>query len=223
MTDVDGPLQAFVYAHDAIREELDRLQEETAALDVGDPDEVAAVRDRFGFFEAYMGIHDDIEDAGLYPALEEYREGASDVFEWDHRRAETYFATFDEQLAAVENGDGDVSHDDLVATMASIRALIRAHATKEDELLLPLLDERLSVPEQAEITAKAGEVTPDDLTEDTTKFLMKRIDQDGREYMLGVYDQGMPDDVFEAVVGWTKSVVSDDEWEDLTERLSALP
>jgi hypothetical protein len=72
----------FPCAHDAIRTELDALVQRKTALDTPDPDDVAAVRERFDFFETDVGIHDEIEDAGLYPALGDHREGASEDFEW---------------------------------------------------------------------------------------------------------------------------------------------
>lgn len=204
---VSGPLRSFTYAHDAIRTELDELQQLTTDLDPDDPEAVTELRDRFDFFTTYMGIHDDIEDAGLYPALDDLRADASEIYEWDHEQAEEYFETFGEQLDAVKSGDGSASKADLIETMASIKALLYAHSRKEDELLLPLLAEELPVENQADIAGKAGEVTPDELTEDTTKFMMARINQDGREHMLGVYEQTMPDKVFKTVLEWTRETV----------------
>jgi len=119
----------------------------TTDLDSTDPDAVAQLRNRFDFFETYMGIHDDIEDAGLYPAADELREDASEIYEWDHEQAEEYFGTFDERLEAVENGDKSVSNADLIETMASIRALLYAHSRKEDELLFPLFARELPASE----------------------------------------------------------------------------
>ncbi|MFC7139802.1 hypothetical protein ACFQMA_08115 [Halosimplex aquaticum] len=53
----------------------------TTDLESTDPDAVAQLRDRFDFFETHMGIHDDIEDAGLYLAADELREDASEIYE----------------------------------------------------------------------------------------------------------------------------------------------
>lgn len=215
-------MRSFTYAHDAIRSELDELQQMTTELDPDDPEEVTELRDRFDFFTTYMGIHDDIEDAGLYPALDDLREDVSEIYEWDHEQAEEYFETFDEQLDAVESGDGSASKDDLIETIASIKALLYAHSRKEDELLLPLLAKEFPVEDQAEIAGKAGKVTPDELTEDTTKFMMSRIDREGREHMLGVYEQTMPDEKFETVLEWTREAVPEDEWEPLADSVDAV-
>lgn len=218
MPSVEGPLRSITFAHDAIRTELDELLDMTAGVDGDDADTVAELRDRFEFFTTYMDVHDDIEDAGIYPALEDEMEGASELYEWDHERAEAYFEEFSGYLTALEHGE-EVPRSDLVGTMAAIRALLYAHSRKEDELLLPLLTERLSVEEQAALAGKAGEVTPDEVMEDAIKFMMARIDQDGREEMLGSFQQAMPPEAFQAITAWTESVVSEEEWKELEQTI----
>jgi len=63
---------------------------------------------------------------------------------------------------------------------------------------------------------------PDELTEEMTKFMMARIDQDGREHMLGVYEKTMPDEVFETVLEWTCEAVPEDDWASLADRVDAV-
>lgn len=51
---------------------------------------------------------------------------------------------------------------------------------------------------------------------------MERIDQEGRAYMLGVFERSMPEGAYDAVLEWTESVLSDEEWAARTERVSEL-
>ena len=110
------------------------------------------VEEVYDFLANHLKPHAEAEDAALYPVIQQVL-GSPDVTKTmsrDHVEVGRYI----EELAALKNGlSGDVllpeQTTSLRRVLFGVYALVKVHFAKEEEVYLPILDQRLT-PEAAQ-------------------------------------------------------------------------
>jgi len=118
-----------------------------------------AVDEAYEFLAAHLIPHAEAEDRALYPVVERVMgaPGVTATMSRDHvevERLTAELARARERLAAQAPDAGQASS--LRRVLYGLYALVKVHFAKEEELYLPLLDERLS-PEEARAMFEAME------------------------------------------------------------------
>lgn len=139
--------------HRALQPRIRRLREVAGRIGVAPTDqlrrEVAEVHD---FLSRHLLAHAAAEEVSIYPAVAEVV-GAPEVtrtMSRDHAEIEERVRALGRARARLEGGEPDEGlGSELRELLYGLHALIEVHFLKEEEVYLPLLDERLS-PERAE-------------------------------------------------------------------------
>ena len=222
MVEIKGPIRAYYYPHKAIRVELESLESKSANLDLKNTDQLAEFENRINFLKQFFYAHEEGEEAALYPTASRLRKDMSKPFEWDRHVSEEYFQTISGAIAELKKSGELSAQLKLMRGTAALRAFLGAHETKEDEILLPLMDVELDPKEQGQIIGKAMSKFPESTVEDVEKFLVKRLTQDERVDFLRIVNQGAPPETFKAITKWVKEVLSEVEWEELRNKMPEL-
>jgi iron-sulfur cluster repair protein YtfE (RIC family) len=112
------------------------------------------------FLREHLVPHATAEEHVLYPAVEEAMAapGATATMRADHTEIVARIDRLADTVATIEQQwpDADVARD-LVHQLVGLSAILQLHFDKEEEILLPVLDARLSVDEATELFGRMGE------------------------------------------------------------------
>ncbi len=138
-------------ALDAAADELDRWDRDEAVHVLGDI---------LGFLRDHLVPHATAEEAVLYPAVEDAMSapGATATMRADHAEIVARIDRLADAAGAVEQRWPDAALvRDLAHQLVGLSAILQLHFRKEEEVLLPVLDERLGTEDASDLFARMGE------------------------------------------------------------------
>ena len=154
---ITEPLRA---EHRELRPDIDRLRTTAELVDQLPAAELVAQLDAdLDFLRKHLIVHAGAEDAVLYPAVEQAMgaPGATATMRRDH----VEIVRLVDELAALREG---FVHDEPTAqahalqrVLYGLHAIITLHLAKEEEVYLPVLDERLDAFHAADMFRRMGE------------------------------------------------------------------
>lgn len=216
--EIKGPIRAILYVHKVIQAELDRLASLASGLELG------ADFDGFGkrvnFLSDFVDIHVKGEDNVFYPAADGLRKDISKAYSWDHRLDEKYFQTIKEGINKLKGVGSKGDLDTLRRNIYDLRATLSAHAQKEDDLLVPLIDQEMPPPKQGEMFGKLMADLPMHKIEEMFKWIISTLSMEERADYLGIIKKGAPPEQFAVMMGWVKGGLSENEWKELLSRMA---
>lgn len=142
MTTTTAPLrqehQALLPQIEALRDLADRIDGLTT------PRLVAEVDRALAFLEDGLIPHALAEDAVLYPAVALFLGGpdSTDTMSRDHLEVERLVAGLHQVRQSLPTGGGPARHE-VRRLLYSLHAIVSLHFAKEEEIYLPILDDRL--------------------------------------------------------------------------------
>lgn len=158
-----APLRA---EHRELLPHVEELRVAAEAVGTAPPERVVAlVGHCVSFLADHLIPHAQAEEAALYPVVERVMGAprATATMSRDHQEVGRLAAELQELLARLAAGtaDGRVAAD-LRRVLYGLYTLVKVHFAKEEEVYVPLLEERLD-PDEAEamFTAMHGAVTGD--------------------------------------------------------------
>lgn len=222
MVDVKGPIRAYLYPHKAILVELESLEKKSMSLHMEGGGDLEEFKRRLEFLKMFFDAHEAGEEAALYPAADSVRKDIAKPFEWDKHVAEEYFRMIFDAIGEFGKSRERSASLRIVMGMSALRASLGPHESKEDEVLLPLIDSGLDARAQGEVVGKAMSKFDPSAVENVEKFLIKRLSQNERVEFLKVVKLGASPEIFNAIIGWVKEVLSEDEWKELKAKMPEL-
>lgn len=107
------------------------------------------VKDVYEFLAYHLIPHAQAEDAALYPAVQKVlgSPDATRTMSRDHVEVGRYI----EELAELQQELSPQNFKDLQRVLYGLYALVKVHFAKEEEVYLPILEERLSPDEAREM------------------------------------------------------------------------
>lgn len=146
-TGYSRPMQVLVDEHKLIKRWLALIPGLVKNLDLSSPEECRVIEDGIDLIRSYADrLHHGKEEDILFG----YFDNTADIFQViyeDHRRAR---ALVQEMLRALAAKNSEV----VAASLLEYAALLKEHIKKEDEVLFPWLDSRLTEGEIAELAAR---------------------------------------------------------------------
>ena len=110
----------------------------------------------------------------------------------------------------------------LARDCSALRVSVTLHSTKEDELILPLVDEHFSPAEQGEMVGKIlSTISREDMVEFVPWIVDRQPPDTAEAYVRGLMG-AMPAPVFAAAKGWIEGGISAEKWQDLKARIPEL-
>lgn len=221
---MSGPMQMYVYVHDAILREVADFEAVAKELNRDDSEEVAAFADRMAWFHGAIKVHEHTEEEVLFPALEGRYRFVAESYLFDHDDSDDHvFADIDRALDGLRNGNGARrEHADLLHRQAVVlNEHMRLHISKENELLLPKLEAEFDVSEQVEIAgAMAGLVEPPQMAQMVGWMYRGQTNTD-REGMIRFLMNVLPPEPFAAMSGMLAGI-DEGAWAEMQTRIPEL-
>jgi iron-sulfur cluster repair protein YtfE (RIC family) len=147
--------------HAHLAPHIDALRVAADAIGRAEAAELRALVDAsYDFLAHHLIPHADAEERGLYPAVQQ-AVGAAQVtatMARDHvevHRLTDELASYRQQLASASTID-DALANGLRSVLYGLHHLVRVHFAKEEEVYLPILDERLTAEQAAAMFATMG-------------------------------------------------------------------
>lgn len=221
-----GPMQMYLYIHDAILREAAELEARAKDLNRDDADEIAWLTDRMGFYNTLVRKHEDTEEEVLFPAMNDRIAFVAETYLYDHNDFDEHvWAGINGALGALGRAGGIGERKDSARRLwresVALHEHMRLHISKENELLLPHLDAEFDVPEQAELAgAMAGLVEPAMMGQ-FVSWIYQGQNNDDREGMLRFLQTILPPEAFGGIAGML-SGLGEDEWKEMQRRIPEL-
>ncbi len=216
---MNGPIHGLKFVHKAISEELRSF--EAQAAKASSATAIGALADDLHFFRDAMSYHHLGEEVGIFPLLDEGTPGYAATYLFDHKAERAHLDSLCKQASAARNGDAI----DLSSFRRELSTVVDnglAHIDKENTLVIPVLAERYSAPEQGAIVGKVVGAIPKEKMSALVPWIVARLDHDeAEEYVRGLM-AAMPAPVFTAAKGWIRGGVPETTWAALQERIPEL-
>jgi len=207
------PLDAVKAIHNAFRRDMEII--DAAALDSarGKPGLTSAV-ERFRFFNEVLVWHAQGEELGIFPAIESVAPSVAEAYERDHRGLD---AAFEALSAAVSVNDAL----ETARATAAFKFHLDIHLLKEDELLYPLMKERVPAADQGKAVGIMSSTVPQDRFPELVRWMFPLMDHNDRENMTRIWQMVMPAPAFNNAKQLIQMTIGND-WSELTRRIPGL-
>jgi zinc finger protein-like protein len=223
---VSGPLQMYLYIHDAILREVADLEGRARELNRDDSEEIAELSNRLKWFHKMVKQHEDAEEEVLFPAMNNRYRFVAETYEYDHDDFEAHvFDGLDDALAGLARANGNNERRESARLFfrqsVALHEHMRLHISKENELLLPKLASEFDVSEQAEIAgAMAGMFEPQ-LMAETVGFMYRGQSPADRVGMVEFLMNLLPPEGFANLTDALKAH-NEKEWAEVERRIPDL-
>jgi hemerythrin-like domain-containing protein len=207
------PVDAIRAIHNAFRNDMQHI--DAAALDSARGKEgLAAIVERFRFFNEILVWHAHGEELAVFPVLENVAPLVAEAYVKDHRGLD---AAFDELNRSYS------SHDPLETARATavFRFHLNMHLDKEEAHLYRIFEERVPLPEQGKAVGIMASEVPQERFPELVAWMFPLIGQDDRENMTRIWQMVMPAQAFAGATELIKKAIGSD-WAELTQRIPTL-
>jgi hemerythrin superfamily protein len=208
-----NPLDAVTAIHNAFRRDMEGI--DSAALDSarGKPGLTSAI-ERFRFLNEILVWHAQGEELAIFPVIESVAPSVAAAYEKDHRGLD---AAFDALSAAVSVSDAL----ETARATAAFKFHLDIHLLKEDELLYPLMKDRVPAADQSKAVGIMSSIVPQDRFPEVVKWMFPLMDHDDRENMTRIWQMVMPAPAFNSAKQLIQEAIGN-EWTELTQRIPGL-
>ena len=209
-----APLDGITVIHNAFRRDLTEIDDAVykVARHGGD---LSPLIDRLEYFSHILDLHAQGEEEAVFPAVDKVAPLLAPLFVTDHREMDIMTEGMSRVVGAP---------DELAAARASavLHSHVRIHLAKEDTHLYPILRERISLQDQAPIIGHMASKTPPPEMPQFLNWVFSLVNQEDRATLTTVFQQLMPEEVFEGVKRLIHEAITTDDWSDLTKRVPGL-
>lgn len=208
------PMDAVMAFHNAFRVDMARIDAAALGSAQGRPGLDATV-ERFRFFNEVLEWHAHGEEVAIFPALEEVAPDVAWAYDRDHKALDTAFAELNRAVSV---------HDPLetARATAAFKFHLDLHLNKEDAHVYRLIQERISMPDQAKAIGLMAESSPRDRFAEVVAWMFPLIGEDDRENLTRIWQQALPPAAFDGAVVLIRQALGDDATE-LQRRIPDLP
>lgn len=146
----DSPLLIFVLFHKAIRKEFERLHRAAVSFATDGSGNVRWLSERCRFLFDIYKHHCNAEDAVIFPALDIRVKNVARTYSLEHEGESDLFGQLLELLSSDMEGD-DRFRREFASRTGAVKTSLNQHMSKEEEQVFPLLIEKFSFEEQADL------------------------------------------------------------------------
>jgi hemerythrin-like domain-containing protein len=191
----------LLFIHKAIMREAHEIEHAVARME--DP---AAVLKKLTFFEEIAHHHTDGEEEFFFPELEKKLPKVAVTYVFDHKDEKKLFATLKDAIGKAAD-DVHASHMARRTAIALVEHL-DGHIRKENELVVPLIEELFTPEEHAAMVMKIQSKIPPQMMATVLPWLVNHLDPGERVELLSL----MPPERKTMVMGMLKTALKPDVW-----------
>jgi iron-sulfur cluster repair protein YtfE (RIC family) len=220
---MESPAKSIRFIHKAIQTEIDALDKAVDRLAASESDDTAELARRFDFFYRVVKAHEDGEEDTFFPALDLRVYPASAPYLLDHQVDQRHIREVIQSFGRpVENPNG-AARGETLRQMSRLTIMIDAatsmHIQKEEEILVPLVEQHFSVEEQEDIARRAIGHFPPDLMQQALPWMVLSLPPDDQAAFLRMLMHTVPPDAFPAMSGLLSTSLPPNQWAEIVRRL----
>jgi hemerythrin-like domain-containing protein len=220
-----GPMQMYLYVHDAILREVAELELRAKELNRNDESEIRELAGRLDWFHTMARKHEDTEEEVLFPALNERMRFVAESYEYDHADFEVeVFGKIGNAVEVLTRANGSNERREGAALFyrqnVALHEHMRLHIAKENELLLPKLEAEFDVSEQAEIAGSMAGLIDPPLMGQLVAFMYRGQNLNDRVGMVGFLKGILAEEAFASLSDRLRAL-DESAWVEVTKRLPA--
>ncbi len=220
---MESPARSIRFIHKAMRNEIDALDKAVDSLAAGDGDATAELTRRFDFLYRVLKAHEDGEEDTFFPALDQRVYPVSAPYLLDQQTDQRHIREATQSLERLIEAPGDRARGEILRHLRRLTAIINAatsmHIQKEEESLVPLVEQHFSVEEQEDIARRAIGHFPPELMQQTLPWLVLSLPSDDQEAFLRMLMSTVPPDAFHAMSGLLSTSLPPAQWAEIARRL----
>lgn len=196
------PVDGVTAIHNAFRADMARIDAAALGSAHGKPGLEATV-ERFRFFNEVLEWHAHGEEVAIFTALEEVAPEVAWAYDRDHRGLDAAFAELNRSVSV---------HDpvDTARATAAFKFHLDIHLYKEDRHVYRLIQERVSMPDQAKAVGLMSQSVPQDRFPEVVRWMFPLMGDNDRENMTRIWKQVMPPEAFGGVIGLIRQTLGED-------------
>ena len=214
-----GPIDSLRFVHEAILAEADAI--EAAVAEAGSPADAGELAARVAYYGSLVDRHTRGEEIGLFPALAEKVPGLAEAYVFDHRDERELFEELAGLFERCAGGDADALSR-LRRQVVALSEHVHSHVRKENELVLPLVHEHFTPPEQGAMVQKILSTIPPEDMQVAVPWIVSRLRTETAVAYVRVLEGAMPPPVFAAAKGWLRNGLSAERWGALGAEIPSL-
>lgn len=219
-----GPLQMYLYVHDAILRQVADFEARARELNRDDTEEIAAFAHQMSWFHNMLLAHEKAEEDVLFPAMNQRHRFVAETYQFDHDDFEDHlWADMNAALTGLGNGNGDRKEQarQVYRETVALHEHMRLHISKENELLVPKLETEFDLSEQAEMAGAMAGVFDPQLMGQTVGWMYDSQSPADREGMVRFLQRILPPEAF---TGMTQMLAAkgEAEWAEVKRRIPEL-
>ena len=223
---MSGPLQVYLYIHDAILREVADLELVARELNGEDATEVTALADRMTWFHKMVKQHEHAEEEILFPAMNDRYRFVAETYKFDHDHFEDQvFDGIDAAFAGLARSNGNGERKDHLRLLhrqnIALNVHMKLHISKENELLIPKLEKEFDIEEQIAIAGGMAGMFDPQLMGETVGFMYRGQSVQDREGMIRFLMNVLPEEAFGGLSGMLEGMGADD-WAEMQRRIPEL-
>ena len=220
---MESPLYSLAHIHKVIRTMLDGLEQAAGGVDWGNAEQVGGLHGHFGMVNQILREHLQHEDEIFFPALERTAGHIASDYRHDHESDKAALTGLGELLAQVSGAtDKQAVGRRIYREAVALNANQSHHMDKEEQVVVPLMVEKVGLDEQWEMLREVYSRLPVEDFEQMIPGMMSILDQDEREAELRTEMRAMKPDAFQAVVSLAPRGMPPEDWQDLLKRIPEL-
>ena len=221
-----GPMQMYLYSHDAILREVAALEDAAREINRDDATEISQFADRIQWFRPATKAHESSEETIMFPALDARYKHVAAAYFFDHDHFEpNFFGEMNKALETISRSSGDERKKGaqrLHRQSIAFNENMRLHIAKENELLIPIISSEFEIDEQIKIAgAMAASIEPK-LMGEMTGFMYLGQNETDREGMIRFLMRALPPEAFGNVKNMLSNLGSADDWLTMEKRIPEL-
>jgi hemerythrin-like domain-containing protein len=218
---VESPIRSIRFIHTAIRKECESLEEAVTEFDPRDEVKGEDLRRRFTFLHRTVKTHEDGEEDAIFPAADNRIYPVSAPYLLDHRVDQAHIKEIGESLSglAARASEHAAIARQLYHRMVVVNSAITLHMRKEEEIVVPLLEQHFSVEEQKGMVGQAMAHFGPDLMPEVAPWLVRWLEPEDQEAFLRMMMSQMPPQLFAAAKVWVANGVPKEMWQEIVRRI----
>ena len=170
------PFQIYHSMHSALVQEAKEFENASYIFNPKNDLELESISKRFHIYARFLKIHEKAEEDHLFPAVEKIFPHLSESFKFDHEQLEeNIYSSIERYLTKLQDKPDREVHRHLRWNSVALRAMMYLHTTKENEILIPLIEANSSSDEQEKLMSDLLLYIPKDISPEIIPWVFVRL------------------------------------------------
>jgi hemerythrin-like domain-containing protein len=220
---MESPIRSIRYIHNALRKECRELEDAVGQLAAEDRAGAEECGQRHAFLYDVVKIHEDGEEEALFPMIDQGIYPVSAPYLLDHRVDQMHLretiADFGRLGQTEDPGARAKMLRQISRSTIILNAAMTLHIEKEEQIIVPLVEERISPADQVATVQRSIAGFGPELMQKMFPWIVRAQTPEDQELFLAMFVMNVPPTISQALIQRLSQELSPDEWVEVEKRL----